>query len=67
MLALNKSAKVEYVGAFADMKNNQTTTEAIKKSGVIKPSSQVAAPLEQSTAEKPIAAEANMDKGLAGL
>jgi EpsD family peptidyl-prolyl cis-trans isomerase len=67
MLALNKSAKVEYVGAFADMKNNQTTTEAIKKSGAIKPSSQVAAPLKQSTAEKPKASEVNMDKGLAGL
>ena len=68
MLALNKSAKVEYVGAFADMKkNDQTATEAIKKSDGIKPMPKVAAPTEQSAAENPNAAEANMDKGLAGL
>ena len=68
MLALNKSAKVEYVGAFADMKKNeQTATEAIKKSDAIKTMPKVAAPEEQSTAEKPKAAEANMDKGLAGF
>ena len=68
MLALNKSAKVEYVGAFVDMKkNDQTAPEAIKKSDVTKPSQQVVAPVEQSTAEKSKSAEANMDKGLAGL
>ena len=68
MLALNKSTNVEYVGAFADMKkNNQTVTEAIKKPDVIQPNPQVSVPAEKSTAEKPNAAEANMDKGLAGL
>ena len=68
MLALNKSAKVEYVGAFADMKkNDQTATEAIKKSDGIKPMPKVVVPSEQSATEKPNAAEVNMDKGLAGL
>ena len=68
MLALNKSAKVEYVGAFADMKkNDQTTSEAIKKSDGIKPIPQVAATVKQSITEPSKAAEANMDKGLEGL
>ena len=59
---------MEYVGAFADMKKNeQTASEAIKKSDAIKTMPKVAAPEEQSTAEKPKAAEANMDKGLAGF
>lgn len=68
MLALNKSAKVEYIGAFAGMeKTNQTETEIIKKSDIVKPNQQVALPVAQPDAQKPKSPEANMEKGLAGL
>jgi EpsD family peptidyl-prolyl cis-trans isomerase len=69
MLALNKNAKVEYVGAFSDMKkNDQSASDAIKKSGVSDVPMQAEKPIDNSVnIDKPKAADTSMDKGLAGF
>ncbi|MES2579535.1 MAG: EpsD family peptidyl-prolyl cis-trans isomerase [Pseudomonadota bacterium] len=82
MAALNEKAKIEYVGAFADMKKDPTaTTAAIKKSDTPQPTAvnssepvnagieklqPVAKPTDSPTA-KSDTAQTNMDKGLAGF
>lgn len=72
MLALNQKAKVEFIGAFSDMKkNDQAAPIAIKKQDASEPAVQIPTEsLDQAkanTAKKSKAAESNMDKGLAGL
>ena len=73
--ALKDKSKIEYVGAFADMKNAQptslvkTSAESSKQLVPTKAPSQDKAATEQSnqTLDKPKAEQANMDKGLSGL
>jgi EpsD family peptidyl-prolyl cis-trans isomerase len=79
MADLNKKAKVEFVGAFADMKKDVVENAATK---ITKPEANIQAPSEASpsitsdktaetqaaeTTKKPIADPTNMDKGLSGL
>lgn len=68
MLALNKSATVEFKGAFKEMKkNDQALIVTDKNASSAKSNQQSTKPIVQPSAEKPKAADANMDKGLAGL
>ena len=75
MADLNKKAKVEFVGAFADMKNSAASNAQKDATKTIKPQANnqqtpKAAPSiakETQPIQKPIADAANMDKGLSGL
>ena len=75
MADLNKKAKVEFVGAFADMKKGAASNAQKDATETIKPQANNqetprAAPTiakETPSSQKPIADAANMDKGLSGL
>ena len=75
MADLNKKAKVEFVGAFADMKKGAASNAQKDATETIKPQangqeSNNASPSvakETQSSQKPIADAANMDKGLSGL
>ena len=75
MVDLNKKAKVEFVGAFADMKKGAASNEKKDAIETIKPQANNqetprAVPSiakETQSTQKPIADAANMDKGLSGL
>ena len=71
MAALNDKAKVEFIGAFADMKKGvQPTPTAIKKSDVpqtVAAPEATTVPEANQAARKASKDSGNMDKGLAGL
>ncbi len=70
MAALNNKAKVEFVGAFADMKKNNSTEASgdVNKLGAVTEQPKASAVNDKSVqTTKPTADESNMDKGLSGL
>ncbi|HYN54339.1 MAG TPA: EpsD family peptidyl-prolyl cis-trans isomerase [Methylotenera sp.] len=68
MAALNSKAKVEFVGAFADMKKAEVTAPITPTTEAAKPSVQaVDAKPTATTSSKVKADDANMNKGLSGL
>jgi EpsD family peptidyl-prolyl cis-trans isomerase len=80
MLALKDKAKVEYVGAFADLKNNSkessatteavnqiSSTESVQASPESAKSTTITGKLDHAMAKPPKAEQANMEKGLSGL
>jgi EpsD family peptidyl-prolyl cis-trans isomerase len=78
MAALNDKAKVEFVGAFADMKRETLPGAEKAATEMTKPEANIQAPSEPSPSittevkeaeavKKPVADAANMDKGLSGL
>ena len=74
MANLNKKAKIEFIGAFADMKmdvapniNNTATKNSKPEANIQEPSEASVSITDKENAKKPMTDTANMDKGLSGL
>lgn len=76
MLSLNEKAKIEFVGAFSDMKKSELSNPVADKANVVKPVAQakvsaqlkvVAEKSSPTTVAKPNASPSSIDKGLSGL
>jgi EpsD family peptidyl-prolyl cis-trans isomerase len=68
---LNKNAKIEFIGAFSEMKKSDLASSKLgSEDGKISKAADLKAPSEAKTAQQPVkpsVSESNIDKGLAGL